>query len=112
MLCNFASQDAITIYKGDSLDVEFTVSYEDGTLVDLTTFNARFVVFETSISKNSTNPAQITILTPATAGKLRVHLVPADTAALPNNHEYTYDAELYDGSGNVYTFAQNTFKVV
>lgn len=112
MLCNIRRQDTIELYKGDTLNVEFTVNWETGSPVDLTFFKARFVVIGTSISKDSANPSEITILTPYDLGQMQVHLLPADTTALTANREYKYDAEIYDVSGNVYTFAQGIFKVI
>lgn len=111
-LCNTLRKSEISLYKGDRLDVEFTVSWELGSPVDLSNFNARFSVMGTSIMKDSEHAGQITILVPANMGKLRVAILPADTVALQANYEFTYDAEIYDDSGNVYTFAQGIFVVI
>ena len=113
MLCsNVSNQSDITLYKGDRLDVEFTVNWETGSPVDLSNYDARFTVPGASIVKDSEHAGQITILSPANLGKMRVAILPADTASLTINYEYSYDAEIYDDSGNVYTFAQGIFVVV
>lgn len=111
MLCVITDAKIIELYKGDSLVVEVTVKWEDETLADLTTFNARFLAAG-AITKDSHNPSEVEIVNPPTSGVFKVFLIPTDTAALDKNYDYEYKAQIYDASSNVYTVLAGTFRVV
>lgn len=110
MLCILPDATLVELYRGDSLIVNFTTRWEDGTLADLTPFNARFLAAG-SIIKNSTVPGEIDIPNPIN-GQFLVHLIPEDTENLQKNYNYEYSAQIYDVSGNVYTIAKGVFRVL
>jgi hypothetical protein len=112
MLCSIPVVGEISVYQGDALDVQFTVTWETGNPVDLTNFEARFRVLNTPLLKDSVNVGDITKVAPLTQGILIVHLLTPDTIGLTKGYEYIYKAELYDIQGNVYTFKETTFKVL
>lgn len=109
MLYEGSSPTAIELYQGDTLDVRFTIEDENGSPVNLTSWNVRFRVFGTDILKSSEVVGEITI-TDAAAGIAIVHILPADTTGLTQDYNYTYDGEIYDGT-NIYTFSQGKFKI-
>lgn len=111
MLCAVQNIKLIELYRGDALVVEVTVDWEDGTLADLTAFNARFSAAN-SITKDSHVPSEVEIVSPPTSGIFKVFLFPEDTESLNKNYDYEYKAQIYDASNNVYTVLAGTFRVI
>jgi hypothetical protein len=111
MLCVQADQTLVEYYRGDSLILEVTVRWEDGTLADLSLYSARFRAANT-IEKDSSDPHEIKI-TDAVGGKLQVYLWPADSAGLNKNYDYSYEVEIYNtGADLVYTVVAGIFRVI
>lgn len=114
MLCSNGAAQTIELYRGDSLQVEFDVTWENNEIADLTGYSARFRVLRGSaviFTKDSAHSGEVVFVEPRSSGKFRVVLLPADTAALQLNYDFSFDAEIYDGS-NVYTVAAGVFRVI
>ena len=105
--------------KGDSSSWDvFVTRYDPVTHLDaavnLTGAKAWFTAKRTSrdldadaiIKKDSTtNPTQVTIVAPATQGKVRISLIPADTVN-HNGRWLQYDVQVREADGTVTTVAE------
>ena len=103
-LCTTLGPDTIEVYKGESKTLVLTVLDENRAAQDLTgatlTMTVRKRITDTTavITKVSTTVTEIEIQTPATDGKAKIFLVPADTSALAVG-PYVYDVWVTLSSG-------------
>lgn len=107
MSCCACNQDfyPLCIPQGADFDLPVQFFDEGGLAEDLTGgtvyFNLKYTTDDPTalLTKVSTTPSQVTILTPNTDGKAVVHLLNADTSALIVGYTYVYDVWAKFASG-------------
>lgn len=94
------------IFSGDDVRLEFTVTADDGTALDLTNMSIEWGLAKSPASsliltKSSTTVGEIEVVD-AVSGRFDVILVPADTVDLGSKSLY-HEVELTDVGGSEFT---------
>lgn len=109
------STPTFELYKGDSLDVDLSITSEDCTPIDLSIYTVSFSLnYRTSgviWTKLSTTPSDI-LITDAPNGKCTIFFKPTNTNTLNNGNTYLFIGTLTDNDNNVYTVLQGILKLL
>jgi hypothetical protein len=109
-----ATTQHLTAIRGDDKLFDVTITDQDGNIVDITGFGAKFTVRKNYddttaiISKSSDSVTEIPFIDP-TNGILRVILSNTDTNVTPC--KYVYDVEMTDTLDRVITAVRGNFTI-
>jgi hypothetical protein len=109
-----------TVYKGDTVPLDFQLKWSDGTVSNVT--GASIYVGVKSVRAPAGEAPLIYkknlaaggsdgdfVITSGAEGKFTAYLVPADTSALTDGEEYVFGAVVVLTSGHNYTVGVNRF---
>jgi hypothetical protein len=101
----------IGMYKGNTQNLAVTVKNSDGSIKDLSSASATFVLYNDAtkvVYVTKLTPSDIVITNP-TGGILVVKMVPADTSTLKAGPWYHYEVEVKDAGNNESTVISGNF---
>lgn len=102
---------ALEIYKGDTVNIDLTITDSDGNVIDITGYKFYFTVKsnDTDSDNDALIKEDVTSHTAATSGQTRITLSKTDTDIATGNHYY--DIQMKDVSDNITTITKDRFYV-
>ena len=103
---------ALTIFRGDTINIDLTIYDSDGSALDITGYTFFFTAKTNKgdLDDGALIKEDVTNHTDPTNGKTRITLSKEDTAVSIGNHYY--DIQMKDTSGNITTITADRFNVV